>query len=200
MSKDVLLHGDTFVLDGRKYENHIPNESNIIQMNYLNINDDKLAPIVSEMNILLADYTIYYQKLRSFHWNVMGENFFDLHNKFEELYTDARIKIDEIAERILTLRYHPVSLFSKYLEMASIKEESAFVTDKEMVGSLLSDHQKILKQMKITLDKAADAGDEGSVDMLGGYIGELEKSSWMLDAFIKDTSEQLKTSEMEKVS
>ena len=148
MSKDVLLHGDTFVLDGRKYENHIPNESNIIQMNYLNINDDKLAPIVSEMNILLADYTIYYQKLRSFHWNVMGENFFDLHNKFEELYTDARIKIDEIAERILTLRYHPVSLFSKYLEMASIKEESAFVTDKEMVGSLLSDHQKILKQMK----------------------------------------------------
>ncbi len=169
-------------------------------MNYLNIDNKKLPPVVSELNLLLADYTVYYQKLRSFHWNILGKSFFDLHEKFEDLYTDARIKIDEIAERILTLRYHPISDLSEYLKITSIKEESAFVTDKKMVTSILLDHQKLLVQMKNTLDKAADAGDEGTVDMLGAYIAALEKSSWMLDAFNKDTSEQLNKSEIEMIS
>ncbi|MEO9892781.1 DNA starvation/stationary phase protection protein [Aurantibacter sp.] len=169
-------------------------------MNYLNINDKNLVPVVTEMNVLLADYTIYYQKLRSFHWNVLGRNFFDLHVKFEELYTDARIKIDEIAERVLTLRYHPVSNLSKYLKMANIEEESPFIEDTEMVVSILSDHKKLLAQMKLTLDKADEAGDEGTIDMLGAYIRELEKSSWMLNAFIKDTADQLKKVELESVS
>ncbi len=108
-------------------------------MNYLNIDNKKLPPVVSELNLLLADYTVYYQKLRSFHWNILGKSFFDLHEKFEDLYTDARIKIDEIAERILTLRYHPISDLSEYLKITSIKEESAFVTDKKMVTSILLD-------------------------------------------------------------
>lgn len=169
-------------------------------MNYLHINDEKLAPVVAELNILLANYSVYYQKLRSYHWNVMGKNFFDLHQKFEELYNDAKIKIDEIAERILTLRYHPVSTLQKYIEMSSIEEGSAFKTDVEMVHDILSDHQKLLKQMKNTLDKANMAGDEGTVDLLGGYIGALEKASWMLDAFHQDTAAQLKVSEIERAS
>ncbi len=73
-------------------------------MNYLNINEEKLLPVVIELNTLLADYHIYYQKLRNFHWNVVGKHFFDLHQKFEEMYDDDKIKVDEIAERILTLR------------------------------------------------------------------------------------------------
>ena len=78
-------------------------------MNYLNMESEKLKPVVIELNTLLADYHMYYQKLRNFHWNILGKNFFDLHEKFESLYTDARVKIDEIAERILTLGFHPVS-------------------------------------------------------------------------------------------
>ena len=82
-------------------------------MNYLNIKEENILPVVVELNKLLADYHIYYQKLRNFHWNVSGENFFDLHEQFEELYNDAKIKIDEIAERVLTLRYHPISNLSE---------------------------------------------------------------------------------------
>lgn len=169
-------------------------------MNYLNINEKKLVPVVAELNMLLADYSVYYQKLRSYHWNVMGKNFFDLHQKFEELYNDAKVKIDEIAERILTLRYHPVSSFKEYIEMSSLKEVSPFKSDTEMVGDILSDHEKLLVQLKKTLDSANDAEDEGTVDLLGDYIGSLEKSSWMLDAFQQDTTHQLKVSEVEKAS
>lgn len=163
-------------------------------MSYLNMQDEKLIPVVVELNTLLANYHIYYQKLRNFHWNILGENFFELHNKFEELYSDVRTKIDEIAERILTLRYHPMSKFSDYLEISRIKESSPLQSDKEMVNELIEDHKLLLQQMSNVLAKAGNAKDEGTIDLIGGYIRELEKSSWMLDAWTKKTSDNLKKS------
>lgn len=160
-------------------------------MSYLDIETKKISPIVEELNILLADYHIYYQNLRGFHWNVLGKNFFDLHEKFEELYTDARIKIDEIAERILTLRHHPKSRFSEYFKMSAINEVNPLISDKQMVDHILTNHEKILKQMGKVVKKANEAGDEGTIDLMGGYIADLEKVSWMLDAWTKDTRDQL---------
>ncbi|MBQ4820544.1 DNA starvation/stationary phase protection protein [Aquimarina sp. MMG016] len=163
-------------------------------MNYLNMNEKKLLPVILELNILLADYNLYYQKLRGFHWNILGKNFFDLHEKFEELYNDAKIKIDEIAERVLTLQHHPVSQFQEYIKMATIKEITPLLKDTEMVKELLEDHRKLLTQMRIVLTHADKAGDEGTIDMIGAYIGELEKLSWMLHAWYKNTSDQFDTS------
>ncbi|WP_396636838.1 Dps family protein [Maribacter sp. R77961] len=160
-------------------------------MSYLDIKSEKIGPIITELNTLLADYHVYYQNLRGFHWNVLGKNFFDLHEKFEELYGDARVKIDEIAERILTLRHHPISEFSSYLKNASVQEVSSMITDKEMVNGILKDHETILRQMSKVIDKADNAGDEGTIDMIGAYIGNLEKVSWMLNAWSKDTNDQL---------
>ncbi|MFL0352562.1 Dps family protein [Xanthomarina sp. GH4-25] len=161
-------------------------------MSYLNMQDEKLLPVVVELNTLLADYQVYYQNLRSNHWNILGKSFFNLHIKFEELYTDAREKIDDIAERILTLRYHPMSKFSDYLKVSSIEEASALQTDKEMVMETLKDHKILLKQMNVVIEKANAVSDEGTVDLIGAYIRELEKSSWMLDAWNKETTDSLK--------
>lgn len=158
-------------------------------MNYLNINEEKLFPVVEELNTLLADYHMYYQKLRNFHWNIRGHNFFDLHEKFEELYTDARIKIDEIAERILTLRYHPLSNYSEYLETSSIQESNISLSDREMVTEVLKAHSSLLKQMSKVVQKADEVRDEGTIDLIGSYIRELEKISWMLDAWGRERSE-----------
>ncbi|WP_378175483.1 Dps family protein [Aquimarina sp. SS2-1] len=162
-------------------------------MNYLDIEEKKLLPVVLELNVLLADYNLYYQKLRGFHWNILGKNFFDLHVKFEELYNDAKIKIDEIAERILTLQHHPASQFKEYIKLASVKEIAPLMKDTEMIEELLGDHKKILKQMRTILKYAGEASDEGTIDMIGAYIRELEKSSWMLNAWSKSTSDHLDT-------
>lgn len=162
-------------------------------MNYLHINEEKLLPVVVELNTLLADYHVYYQKLRNFHWNILGVNFFDLHEKFEELYSDARTKIDEIAERILTLRYHPMSNYSEYLEASSIEESPGSLKDKEMVSEILHAHGILLKQMSLVIEKADAVGDEGTVDLIGAYIRELEKTSWMLDAWSKEKTEHRKS-------
>ncbi len=158
-------------------------------MSYLNLDKKKTTDTAKELNVLLADYHLYYQKLRNFHWNVVGHNFFDLHNKFEEMYNDAKTKIDEIAERILTLRFQPTSNFSDYLKMSNIKEASEKTKDLDMVKKLLDDHGILLKQMRKVVDTAEKADDEGTIDMIGAYIGHIEKVSWMLDAWTMKVSD-----------
>ncbi len=165
-------------------------------MNYLNKKQEEIEPVVNELNILLADYHIYYQNLRTFHWNILGKNFFDLHIKFEELYNDARLKIDEIAERILTLRFHPLSKVSHYLNISNIKEVEILTEDTAMVSSILENHKKLLKQMSNVLKTSQKINDEGTIDLIGGYIGELEKESWMLNAWSHKTDDKLYTSKI----
>lgn len=154
-------------------------------MSYLNLDTAKTEKTVEQLNILLADYHLYYQKLRNFHWNVEGINFFDLHEKFEEMYDDAKVKIDEIAERILTLRNTPVSNLSEYLKITNVEESSSNLDDMKMVDVLLNDHGTIISQMRKVADTADAANDEGTIDLIGAYIRELEKTSWMLDVWTK---------------
>lgn len=161
-------------------------------MSYLGLDEKKTTKTVQELNILLADYHIYYQKLRNFHWNVIGKNFFDLHEKFEELYDDAKLKVDEIAERILTLRFQPTSNMSEYLKSSNLKESSSDLSDSKMIETLLEDHGILLTQMRKVIDIADKGGDEGTIDLIGAYIRELEKTSWMLDAWKMKTSENHK--------
>ena len=147
-----------------------------------------LKPVVEELNILLADYHLYYQKLRNFHWNVKGHHFFQLHVQFEEMYNDSKIKIDEIAERILTLRFQPLSNYSDYLDNASLKESKSNLKDEAMMEALIKDNDLLLKQMRKTVELASEAGDEGTIDMLGAYIRELEKNTWMLESWTNTKS------------
>ncbi|GAA4271419.1 Dps family protein [Aquimarina gracilis] len=138
---------------------------------------------IEALNILLADYHMHYQKLWNFHWNITGPHFFELHVKFEELYEEAKLKIDEIAERILTLRGKPISNFSSYLSTSNIKESDINLRDQEMVSAVLEDHEVLLKQLKLVTKTADNANDDGTLDITGTYIGELEKTSWMLNAW-----------------
>lgn len=163
-------------------------------MNYLDIEKEKLVPVVKELNILLADYHVYYQKLRNFHWNILGKNFFDLHEKFEQMYNDTKTKIDEVAERIITLKFHPISNLSDYLEISKIKESSPLLEDTKMIENIIHDHKIIIGQLNKIADVADKAKDEGTIDLIGAYIRELEKSTWMLNAWSKNTKDQLDTS------
>lgn len=159
-------------------------------MSYLNLDTSKTKDTVKELNVLLADYHLYYQKLRNFHWNIIGQNFFDLHIQFEDMYNDAKVKIDEIAERILTLRFQPESNFTDYLKISNLKEASSDIEDFKMIKTLLKDHGEIISQMRKVVEVADKNGDEGTIDLVGAYIRELEKTSWMLDAWIMKTEEK----------
>ena len=55
----------------------------------IGLNPQATAETVEGSNSLLADLQIFYQNVRGFHWaDIRGCEFFELHAKFEELYTD----------------------------------------------------------------------------------------------------------------
>jgi starvation-inducible DNA-binding protein len=147
--------------------------------------DTKLSDsLVKELSRLLASYQVYYQNLRGFHWNIQGEAFFTLHLKFEELYGDAVLKIDEIAERILTLGGTPLHTFTDYLKHSSIKE-AVNVTDGEgTVSTTLANLKTLLEMEREILRLASEAYDEGTDALMSGYISEQEKTVWMLSAYL----------------
>jgi starvation-inducible DNA-binding protein len=142
-------------------------------------------PQVNLLNELLANYQIYYQNLRNFHWNVTGPNFFELHAKFEELYTAANLGVDEVAERILTLGGRPLSSYAEYIESAGIKEAKEVKDAKKMV-EIIRDNQNVLLELeRKALEAANDSGDEGTASLMSDFITEKEKVVWMLSAYLK---------------
>ena len=166
-------------------------------MDYLQVKRENIPALVDEMNVLLANYQVYYQKLRNFHWNIRGENFFELHELFEKLYTDAHQVIDEIAERIQTLKYRPLSLLRKYLETSEIKEYDEFVNDTEMMKIVLNDQAALLKSINQATDKATAAQDEGTLHLLRTFQLKIEKQSWMIDMWL---AEPVNTKPTESIS
>ncbi len=138
-----------------------------------------------KMNELLANYQMFYQNLRGFHWNIKGEKFFELHAKFEELYNDAVLKVDEIAERVLTLGNTPLHTFTDYLKVSSIKEAKGLSNGKETVEATLDNLSTIIKIEREVLPLAQQAGDEGTLTLLTDYISQQEKIVWMLSAYLK---------------
>ena len=140
--------------------------------------------IGEKLNELLANYHLYYQNLRGFHWNIKGVHFFQLHAKFEELYNNALVKIDEIAERILTIGQAPLHTFSDYVRVASIKEAGNLSGDLETVQATHDNLTAILNLEREILSMASETGDEGTVSLISEDINEIEKTLWMLNAFL----------------
>lgn len=152
----------------------------------IRLEEKELKPVVDHLNDLLANYHIYYQKLRGCHWNVRGNHFFTLHAKFEELYNNALTTIDELAERILTLGKSPYSTFGDYVDQATLKEVNTIgMKDLDMVKAIIDDLSKLIGLQRNLLEITSEANDEGTNDMINAAMQFNEKQSWMLSAFVK---------------
>ncbi|WP_035806463.1 Dps family protein [Lunatimonas lonarensis] len=151
----------------------------------LGYNKDESEKIVASLNKLLANYHVHYQKLRNFHWNVTGGDFFELHTKFEELYNEAFANIDLIAERIRVFGMKPYSLMTDYLEHSDIKEVGTNLKSREMVEEVLRDFQVLVDNMNECAEKVSELGDTATEDMLISFIKSLEMHHWMLTSFLK---------------
>ncbi len=151
----------------------------------INLTEKQVKPVVDMLNDYLANYHIHYQKLRGCHWNIKGQNFFTLHLKFEELYTNAQLTIDEIAERVLTLGKAPHSRFSDYIKESGIKEiDTIGMADTAMVEAILDDMTKLIELERELLEATDKASDDGSNDMVNRFMQFKEKTIWMLRSFL----------------
>ena len=140
--------------------------------------------LAAELNKLLASYQILYMNVRGFHWNIRGNQFFELHLKFEEIYNDLLLKVDALAERILTLDGVPMHSFSDYLKVSAIPEQKGLHDGRACVESLLESFRELLVAQRRILGQAAEAGDEGTASILSDYVQQQEKLVWMLRAYL----------------
>jgi starvation-inducible DNA-binding protein len=151
----------------------------------ISLEEKKVRPVVDHLNDLLANYHIHYQKIRGCHWNVKGHNFFTLHVKFEELYTTALTTIDELAERILTLGKPPYSTFNDYITTSKIKEINTIGMNQDaMVKALVDDMAILIELEREILEITDSAEDQGTNDMVNGFMQYKEKNTWMLRSFL----------------
>ncbi|PEY39023.1 DNA starvation/stationary phase protection protein [Bacillus cereus] len=140
--------------------------------------------VIEVLNKQVADWNVLFTKLHNFHWYVKGPQFFTLHEKFEQFYTEAAGHIDEIAERILAISGKPVATMKEYLELSSVQEAAYGETAEGMVEAIMKDYEMMLGELKKGMAIAQDADDETTSDLLLGIYTELEKHAWMLRAFL----------------
>lgn len=140
--------------------------------------------LIEELNQLLSDFHLYYQNSRGAHWNIKGPRFFELHAKFEELYTEALTNIDEIAERILTIGGRPFHALETYLEHSNIKSVKDESNDEALVNMIVDNLNTLIGQENKIKEIASDAGDNETEDMMIGLVNVQEKTLWMFNSWL----------------
>lgn len=159
--------------------------SKIKNITQIGLDSKQSEVLAKELNVLLSNYHIYYQNTRGLHWNIKGKHFFELHVKFEEIYTDAQEKIDLIAERILTLGFTPLHTFSDYLKNSGIKEGKNISDAKSAVELIVNSLQTIIITERNILKTADKLNDEGTLTLLTDFITQQEKEIWMYASWLK---------------
>lgn len=152
--------------------------------NQVGLDATKSKKLADNLNDLLANYQLFYMNLRGFHWNIKGDTFFTLHVKFEELYNDIIEKIDEIAERIVTIGVTPHHSYSTFLKHSKIKEHTNVSEGAKCVEHIVADLQVLLALQRELLDMSDEINDEGTNSMMSDYIREQEKLVWMYNSYL----------------
>ena len=152
----------------------------------LGFNQKDTSELIDQVNLLISSYHVHYQKLRNFHWNVTGKDFFDLHEKFEELYNFAKENIDDLAERVRVFGARPTATLKEYLEVSKIKEPVGVPHPEEMVDQVLSDFEILLSQMINVLETANDLGDVSTIDLVNSMVKQTEKYYWMFTSWMEE--------------
>jgi len=154
------------------------------KINQIGLDETKSKALAGGLNQLLADYMMFYQNTRGLHWNIKGEKFFELHLKFEELYTNLLLKVDEIAERILTLGGTPLHTFDDYQKTTQIKSIKNISDGNTGITNVLDSFKTIIIKQRDLLNLAAETEDEGTNALMSDYIREQEKLVWMYSSFL----------------
>jgi starvation-inducible DNA-binding protein len=140
--------------------------------------------IQSELNLQIANWSILYTKLHRFHWYVKGPLFFTLHAKFEELYDESALVVDQVAERLLAIQGEPIATMKEYLEKATIQESNNETKAADMVATLVKDYTQINESLKQLAETTEAENDTITNDLAVGLIEKIDTHLWMLNAYL----------------
>ena len=141
--------------------------------------------VTAGLNQLLANATVFYQKVRHYHWNVTGPHFFVLHERFENLYTVWGDIIDEIAEQVRSRGDRPVHTLADILDLASLEEDPSIPPADDMVRTVVTDLSALDEEVQALIDRA-EADDPRTAALLDDLRDQIEEDRWMLQAWLRD--------------
>jgi len=144
------------------------------------------SQIADTLKPILAETVQLYMLTQNVHWNVTGPLFQSVHTLTEEQYTELALAVDEVAERIRTLRSKAPGGMSAYQKLGGIADGDENATAIQMVQSLVDAHNFIAGHIRPLISKAADAGDEVTAGLLTDRLTSHEKARWMLGAMIDE--------------
>jgi starvation-inducible DNA-binding protein len=152
----------------------------------IGLEDDSRKGVISILNTLLADEYVLYTKTRNYHWNVVGKDFKERHDFFQEQYEKVDEMIDEIAERARQLGGATVATMTEFMQITNLKEfPGDYPSDSKMISNLLGDHEATIKYLRRSAEECDEKyHDSGTNDFLIGLMEIHEKMAWMLRSHV----------------
>ena len=140
---------------------------------------------VNQLKIAFASQYAFAIKTQNYHWNVEGSDFYQLHNLFEDIYTEVYGAIDAFAENIRKIKaYTPASL-ERFSALTAISDEVEVLDPSAMVAELLRDAEKMQEIMKVLFKEAEARGENGLSNFLADRQDAFAKHAWFLRATAK---------------
>ena len=146
------------------------------------------AADVELLNQMLADTMTLRDMYKKHHWQVAGPTFYQLHLLFDKHFEEQSELVDAIAERIQLLGGISIAMAPDVAETTFIprpprgREEAPV-----QISRLLEAHEIILKEARTVAKQAAQAGDDGTNDLLvSQVIRTNELQVWFLAEHLVD--------------
>lgn len=140
---------------------------------------------VNQLKIAFASQYAFAIKAQNFHWNVEGQDFYQLHQLFETIYDEVYGSIDDFAENIRKIKaYTPASL-ERFSALTAIDDELEVLSPQAMVAELLADSEKMQEIMKVLFVQTEILKEYGISDFLAGRQDAFAKHAWFLRSTLK---------------
>lgn len=139
-------------------------------------------PSISNLNQLLADTLALRDLYKKHHWQTSGSSFHQLHRLFDEFAAEQGELADEIAERVQTLGGVCLAATHDVVEATLLpRPPRDRESPPDQIARLLHAHEVVLEEARAMARAAADAGDDGSNDLIvGQVIRRNELEAWMI--------------------
>jgi starvation-inducible DNA-binding protein len=141
--------------------------------------------LIRAMKIAYSTEFAFYLKAHFFHFNVEGNDFYEYHKLFEEIYTEVYGAIDTFGENIRKLGSYTPASFSRLSMLSQIDDETLVPPKEAMVQELLNDSEKTSKLFKMVYDLAEREGKHGISNFLAERMDAHDKHSWFLRSSLK---------------
>lgn len=144
-----------------------------------------MQELIDQLKKVLADTFVMYMKSHSYHWNVEGHNFVQMHTFFGDLYEELHGAIDPIAENIRTLDAYAPGSLSRMVELSSISDENTIPPCEMMVVYLSAANGTVLNSLKRAHSLAEEHNNTAIASFLETRLEAHEKHGWMLKSIMK---------------